>query len=339
MKGLYLRQLWPVLASAALAVGLVACSTGSSTSSGATTATNAPELTNINVGVLDDADAITAKIALDQGFFKKEGLNVHLTIMTTTNAATALLLSHTMDFTMENDVGMFEQENTVPNLNLRVVADNDQGTPDLNVLMVAKNSPITSLSQLKGKKVGYPAPGFNFGAMSTDVLLQPYHMTTADFTSVVVPFPDDPAALAKGEIDVAYTTEPFVTIMEESGARILSDTLSGSLAGFPVSCWATTEAFTQKYPKTVAAFQAAMEKATRLAASNSTLVRQELPKFIPTMSAKLASVITLPTYNSTLSLARLERVASTMVRVGGLPASFTNAKVAAMVYTSSSAGS
>jgi NitT/TauT family transport system substrate-binding protein len=333
MKGLYLRQLCPVLAAAVLAVGLAACSSGATADS--PSSTSGPELTNINVGVLSDADAITAQIAIDKGYFKQEGLNVHLTVMTTTNQATEGLLSHTMDFSLENYVGMFTQENSVHNLNLRVVADNDQGTPDLNVLMVAKNSPITSLSQLRGKKVGYPAPGFNYGAMSTDVLLQPYHMTTADFTTAVVPFPDDPQALARGEVDVAYTTEPFITIMEESGARILSDTLSGPMAGMPVTCWATDAAFVSKYPKTVAAFQAAIEKATRLAASDTPYVRQELPKFIKTMSPHLASVITLPAFNSTLSLARMQRVANTMIRVGGLPASF-NVNV---MYDPPSAGS
>jgi NitT/TauT family transport system substrate-binding protein len=320
MRGVHLRQLWPVLASAALAVSLAACTSGSSASN--PTAASGPELTSITVGVLSDADAIPAQIAIDEGFFKQEGLSVHLIVLTTTNQATPALLSHTLDFSIENYVGMFQQENTVHSLNLRVVADNDQGTPGLNDLMVAKDSPITSLSQLRGKKVGYPAPGLNLGALSTDVLLQPYHLTTGDFTTVVVPFPDDPQAIARGEVDVAYTTEPFVTIMKENGARVLADTLSGPLAGFPVTCWATDAAFVAKYPKTVAAFQAAIQKATRLAASDTPLVRQELPKFIKTMSPKLASVITLPDFNSTLSLARMQRVVNTMIEIGGLPANF-----------------
>jgi len=338
MKGLYLRRVGPVLAAVALAVGVAACSSSSTGSGTTTSASNKPELTNITVGMLVDADAIAAQIAIDQGFFKEEGLNVKIVPETTTNQATPQLLAHTMDFSMENDVGMFQQEYMHPNLQLQIVADEDQGTPGLNVLMVKKDSTITSLSQLKGVKVGYPAPGFNFGAMSTDVLLEPYHMSTKSFTSVVVPFADDPAELADGDIDVAYTTEPFVTIMESQGARVLSDTLTGPLAGFPVACWVTTKSFTQKYPKTVAAFQAAMEKATALAATDTPLVRQELPKFVKTMKPTLASVITLPTFNSTLSVARLERVVATMQSVGGLPASFTNADVQAMVY-SPSAGS
>ena len=54
----------------------------------------------------------------------------------------------------------------MPNLNLRIVADNSQTSPGLYVLLVPKDSPLTSIAQLKGKKVGFPAPGFNFGSMA-----------------------------------------------------------------------------------------------------------------------------------------------------------------------------
>jgi NitT/TauT family transport system substrate-binding protein len=321
MKGLYLRRIWPVLASVALAAGLAACSSGSS-SSNTTTATSAPELANITVGVLLGSDGVTIQIAQDKGFFKQEGLNVKTVVLPTTNAATTGLLSHTLDFSTENYVGMFAQEKAVPGLNLRIVADNDQATPNLYALMVAKNSPITSLADLKGKKVSFPAKGFNYGSMATNIQLQPYHLSNDNFTTVALPFSAAPQAVATGTIDAAFTTEPFITIMESSGARQLVDLLSGPLAGFPVACWGTTASFVAKNPKTVAAFQRAMAKAVRLAATDTPLVRQELPKFITTMKPQMASVITLPAFNSTLTLARMQRVADVMIRLGALPANF-----------------
>jgi NitT/TauT family transport system substrate-binding protein len=321
MKGLYLRRIWPVLASVALAAGLAACSSGSSSSNTAT-ATSAPELANITVGVLLGSDGVTIQIAQDKGFFTQEGLNVKTVVLPTTNAATTGLLSHTLDFSTENYVGMFAQEKAVPGLNLRIVADNDQATPNLYALMVAKNSPITSLADLKGKKVSFPAKGFNYGSMATNIQLQPYHLSNDNFTTVALPFSAAPQAVATGTIDAAFTTEPFITIMESSGARELVDLLSGPLAGFPVACWGTTASFVAKNPKTVAAFQRAMAKAVRLAATDTPLVRQELPKFVTTMKPQMASVITLPAFNSTLTLARMQRVADVMIRLGALPANF-----------------
>jgi NitT/TauT family transport system substrate-binding protein len=166
--------------------------------------------------------------------------------------------------------------------------------------------------------------------MATDIQLQPYHLSSSNFTTVTLSFTAAPQAIATGTIDATFTTEPFITIMEESsGARELADLLSGPLSGFPVDCWGTTASFVSKYPKTVAAFQRAMVQAVRLAASDTALVRAELPKFVTTIKPQLAKIITLPQFNTTLTLARMQRVANAMIHQGALPANFD---VAAMFY-------
>lgn len=315
-----------ILTIAALALGLSACSSGSSANGAAGTGSasgGAPEQSNITVGVLKSADAVTLQIAQDKGFFKQQGLNVKVVTETTTNQGTQGLLGHTMDFTTENYVGMFAQEKAVKGLNLKIVADDGQSSPNLWVLLVAKDSNLTSLSQLKGKKVGFPAKGFNFGSMAADILMAPYHLSSKDFTTVVLPFPATQQALAKHTVDAIFTTEPFITVSEAAtGDRVLEDMLSGPLAGFPTSCWGTTASFVQQNPKTVAAFQRAMTQASQVAATDTAYVRSELPKFIPGMKSTIANVITLPTYNTTLTLARMQRVADVMIRLGQLPKDF-----------------
>jgi len=203
------------------------------------------------------------------------------------------------------------------------VADDGQSSPNLWVMLVPKDSKLTSLAQLKGKKVGFPAPGFNFGSMAADILMAPYHMSSKDFTTVVEPFSSAQQALATHQVDAIFTTEPFITVSEAAtGDRVLEDMLSGPLAGFPTSCWGTTASFVQQNPKTVAAFQRAMTQASQVAATDTAYVRSELPKFIPGMKSTIANVITLPTYNTTLTLARMQRVADVMIRLGQLPKDF-----------------
>ena len=344
VQRLYKRPL--ILAVAALAFGVSACSSSSSSSSataaGGTSsaasgsasasgaATGTPEKPDITIGALPSADSVTLQIAEDKGFFKQQGLNVKIITETTTNAGTQGLLSHTMDFTGENYVGMFAQEEAVKGLNLKIVADNSQTSAGLYVLLVPKNSPITSIAQLKGKKVGFPAPGFNFGSMAADIQMKPYNESSADFTTVVEPFSSAIPALASHQVDAIFTTEPFVTIAEaQTGDRVLTDLLGGPLAGFPTACWGTTASFVQQNPKTVAAFQRAMTEATQVAAGDSAYVRSELPKWIPTMKPAIANVITLPTYNTTLTLARMQRVASVIESLGHLPSNFD---VSSMFY-------
>ena len=323
---LYKRPL--ILAIAALAFGLSACSSSGSSASSAASGTGSaasgtPEQQNITVGVLPSADSVTVQIAQDKGFFKQQGLNVKVVPETTTNAGTQGLLSHTMAFTTENYVGMFAQQQAVKGLNLKIVADDGQSSPNLWVMLVPKDSKLTSLAQLKGKKVGFPAPGFNFGSMAADILMAPYHMSSKDFTTVVEPFSSAQQALATHQVDAIFTTEPFITVSESAaGDRVLQDMLSGPLAGFPTSCWGTTASYVQQNPKTVAAFQRAMTEASQVAATNTAYVRSELPKFIKTMKPAIANVITLPTYNTTLTLARMERVANVLIRLNQLPKNF-----------------
>ena len=226
------------------------------------------------------SDGVTVQIAQDKGFFKQEGLNVKTVVLPSTNAATPGLLSHTLDFTTENYVGMFQQQNMVPGPE---PADRGRQRPGhAQPLRPDGRQELAHhlAAELKGKKVSFPAKGFNYGSMATDIQLQPYHLSSANFTTVALPFSAAPQAVATGTIDAAFTTEPFITIMESSGARELVDLLSGPLAGFPVACWGTTASFVAKNPKTVAAFQRAMAKAVRLAAADTPLVRQELPKFV-----------------------------------------------------------
>ncbi len=335
MRAPYIRRLGAGLAAMALAVGVAACSSSSSTSSStgtATTSGSTPEMTNVKVGILSASDDAPVIIAIKNGYFKQQGLNVSYTIMPATNASTALLQSHTVQFAVMNYVGMFQQEKAFPNLNLRIIADNSQTSPGLFDFMVSKNSKIKSLADLKGKKLSVPSAGvFSFPQLSLDILGKPYGINASSVTNVALPFSAAPAALASGKVDVAFTTEPFVTIMEQAtGAKVLVDMLSGPLAGFPVSAWGTTEYYTKNDPKTVAAFARAMQQAERVAAANPQAVRQALPAYIPTMKPAMASVIVLPTFNTSLSLARMQRVANAMESLGQLPADFVKTEVPLM---------
>ena len=177
----------------------------------------APEMTNVKVGILSASDDAPVLLAIKQGFFKQQGLNVSYTIMPSTNSSTALLQSHTIQFAIMNYVGMFQQEKAFPGLNLRIIADNVQTSPGLFDFMVAKDSKIKTLADLKGKKLSVPSAGvFSFPQLSLDVLGKPYGVNAASVTDVAIPFPAAPQALASGKVDAAFTTEPFITIMEQT---------------------------------------------------------------------------------------------------------------------------
>jgi NitT/TauT family transport system substrate-binding protein len=320
LRAPHFRRIPLFVAIALTAAGVAACSsssspTGSSTGSG-------PELTHVTVGALEIPDAVTLRIAQKDGFFKAQGLTVNIQTLEASEDTTPQLLSGTLDFTSENYVGMYAQEAAHPDLDLKVLADDGQGAPGVAELMVAPHSSITSVKQLVGKKIALPALGTGIGPLSLDVVLSEFHISTSSYTQVAVPFPDMPTALLRGEVDAAWVTEPFVTVLEKAGARPLEDVYTGELSGFPISCWATTGAFAKKYPKTVDAFQKAIEQAQQVASSDASLVRTLLPTYITGLSPAIANVMTLETFNTTPSLTRMERVANLMNEFKLLPSGF-----------------
>jgi NitT/TauT family transport system substrate-binding protein len=93
--------------------------------------------------------------------------------------------------------------------------------------------------------------------------------------------------------------------------------MTGTMSGFLVGGWGTLQSYAQKYPRTVAAFQRAMARAQRLAATDRSLVRQTLPTYT-SIKPKLAAAMTLGAYSATLSAATLQHAADVMLQFGFL---------------------
>ena len=163
---------------------------------------------------VDIPDSVALTIAQDKGYFKQQGLTVKVSYVSSTANAEVGLIAHTVDFSLQNYVGAFTEEAANPALGLRIIADDLQAAPGDNEIMVPKTSKITSLADLKNKNVAFPAPGYNVGALALNVQLRGYNLTPTSYKIDVMPFPDMLTALGRGEVNAAFATQPFVTIME-----------------------------------------------------------------------------------------------------------------------------
>jgi NitT/TauT family transport system substrate-binding protein len=270
-----------------------------------------PEKAHIVVGTLPIPDAAPLFIAIDRGFFKKEGLTVTPEIITNTPASTAKLLSGTMDFSALNYVSTFEIEET--GVRFAFVAAGSQSSSGYFDIMVPKGSKITSPAQLKGKTLAIPAPNA-IGTLGVDSVLKPYGITQSQVKFAYIPFPNMLAALKTGQVDAAVEVEPFVTQMKsEIGAHTLADIMSGATASFPIGAWGTVQQYVRKYPRTVAAFQRAIAQAQRVAAAGRKAVEQILPTYTK-ITPQVASQIALPAFPAALSASQLQRAADLMLQ-------------------------
>ncbi len=309
--------------TAATALFAVACSssggsrTTSTSSSPAAAAHGKPEKAHISVGTLPIADAADLFIAINKGYFRKEGLTVTPEIIQATSQTTPDLVSGKMDFSLLNYVSTMEIEQN-SDIKFKYVAPGTVAAANVSELLVPKGSPITSLADLKGKKIGSPQTTGAIGNLAVDATLKAHGVDPRDVTFVATPFPDEQTALARHQVDAVWATEPFVTVIKKTlGARALADTMTGTMSGFLVGGWGTLQGYAQKYPKTVAAFQRAMAEAQQVAASDHALVVQTVPTYTST-KAGIASIMSFDTFPTALDASQLRSAANVMLQYGFL---------------------
>jgi NitT/TauT family transport system substrate-binding protein len=292
-------------------------SAGSSSSAATAAASAKPEKAHITVGTLPIADAADLFIAINKGYFRKAGLTVTPEIIQATSQTTPDLVSGKMDFSLLNYVSTLEIEQN-GGIKFKYVAPGTVAAANVSEILVPKGSPITSLADLKGKKLGSPQTTGAIGNLAVDVTLKAHGIDPKDVTFVATPFPDEQTALARHQVDAVWSTEPFVTVIKKAlGAHALADTMTGQMSGFLVGGWGTLASYAQKYPKTVAAFQKAMAQAQQLAASDHGLVVQTVPTYTST-KAGIASIMSFDTFPATLDASQLQGAANLMLQYGFL---------------------
>lgn len=99
-------------------------------------------------------------------------------------------------------------------------AASEPASPESEGILVPANSFIQSIADLKGKKVAYAK-----ASISQYLLVQTLAkagLTINDVTSIHLAPPDARAAFDGGNVDAWVVWDPFFTVTEASGARILS---------------------------------------------------------------------------------------------------------------------
>src|SRR5690349_14669918 len=154
-------------AAALVAVASAGCTSSPAAPDGA----GAAGLTHINVGVLPIIDDAPVFIARQRGLFRAQGLEVTPVILGSGEASTQELLSGKLQFAFSNYVTTVLAANE--GAKLRIVADGAQTLPGTSVLMIAENSAIRGVPDLRGKTIAVNALG-NIGSLMVDSTLRTY---------------------------------------------------------------------------------------------------------------------------------------------------------------------
>ena len=234
-----------------------------------------PEKTDLVFGTQPFAETATLHIAIQQGFFEEEGLNVSLAEAAGGGAGLVPgLVSGDIDVIYTNYVSVLQAAQE--GLPLRIIRENDR--PGVQGIHSSAASGITTPADLEGKRVGINGLG-NIMELTSRAVLASYGVTDVEF--VEIPPPNMLAAIAEGQVDGAWLVEPFVTLGTSGDnpvVRVVSS-FEGPTANLPVAGWIVSETFAADYPNTVAAVVRALDKAAALALSDQNVVNEVLPTF------------------------------------------------------------
>jgi NitT/TauT family transport system substrate-binding protein len=308
-----------VVLSSVLAVALAASSaacSGSSDKEGSSGSGNGLEKTEINVGSMPVADTAPLQMAVQQGLFKAEGLDVKLQTIAGGADAIPKLKAGSLDISFGNFVSFLGAKSKGA-LDVRFVAEGFQSAAGTHDVLVAKDSPIRSVKDLAGKKVGVNTKR-NISTLLIKATLEPSGVKLDDDKNFVeIAFPSMETALKNKSVDAVQAVEPFVTQLQQAiGARVLVDLSQGPTADFPIAGYATSADFAGKNPKTIAAFQRALAKAQTMATDHK-VVQSILPSYTK-ITPQVAATLSYGAYPTTLSATRLQRVADVMQQYGYL---------------------
>ncbi|HEU5391798.1 MAG TPA: ABC transporter substrate-binding protein [Streptosporangiaceae bacterium] len=308
------------VAAAALSVLMAAGCTSSgtsTTSSPSLTPVAGLEKTNLTVGAVPVADEAGLYIAQDEGLFAQEGLHVTIQSIVSSADATKGQNNGTFDITAGNSVS-YIQDQVGHQSDLEIVAEGSLMQADNQALYTLPESRITTISDLKGARIGVNARN-NIGTLLISSVLAEYGVPASKVHFVPVNFPFMGQALQKGTIDVAWLPEPFGSADAESmGLRELCDLNQGATENFPVGWYVATKAWAKKYPRTLQAFLAALQAGQQLADSRRNIVEQAMERLPApyTVPPEIAAVMTLETYPLSVApridVKRVQRVANEM---------------------------
>jgi NitT/TauT family transport system substrate-binding protein len=277
------------------------------------------EKSTITVAHLPSIDVAPLYIAQEKGYFKEEGLNVKIEVAASGQAATQKMIGGDADIVQSSYVP-FLLAHTGGAAELKIVADAVSAAPDTFVLIAKKGGSVKSIEDLEGKRVAVSA----VKTISDTLVMSAMKSNGLDPENVEfvqTSFPDIASAVAKGRVDAGLVVEPFLTIgAEEHGVTPIGDVATGPTEDFPLAGYGALAEFVEKNPKTVAAFQRAMERATEDTQNREVIepVIQETAG----IDATTASLVNLPNFHAGLDASRLQRVPDLMVEFGLLKKKF-----------------
>src|ERR1700754_3406241 len=218
--------------------------------------------TKIQVGCTATSDCASAMIAVDEGIFKKHGLEVEMTPIGINSNIPAAILSNSIQIGGPTSTVFLQSVDG--GLDLVAVAGAsimNKTSNDAIAAFVRNGVDIRDAKDFVGKKVGAPGLGAFLHVLFRKWLMEK-GVDPKGVNFVEVTFPTMNDVLKSGTVDAVLTAEPFVARMTAAGTGSVGARYGADLARTePIIFYAASRDWAEKNPDIIKKFRAAIAEA------------------------------------------------------------------------------
>lgn len=298
------------LATLLLATSLLATACGSDDNTGAPSTPGQPD--KVTVGVIPILDVAPIYLGLERGFFKDHNIDLELKQAEGGAAIIPAVVSGEYQFGFSNVVSLLlAQSQTLP---IKAVSNGCNSTgedgKDFAGLYVRADSDIKRPKDLEGKKVAANTlQNIVDTSVRASVRKDGGDPAKVDFTAL--PFPDQPAALANGQVDAIFVVEPFQQAALAQGARMIASSYVDVAPDLAVALYFTSTELESQNPDLVKRFNEAMQESLDYANNNPGEAREIIGTYTK-IDPQVIAKVTLPKWPAKInrdSIAELAKLA------------------------------
>ena len=277
----------------------------------------------ITVAAVPGIDNAPLRVAVQEGLFRQNGLNVVVRYYPSLAAEFRALTSGQAQVAAGDYTDFFYMQST-GGAKLRLIADGYDAVSNSVAILTLPGSYITTPQQLQGLSVAaapaqlvqaVKAVPFNIQTLAAQEVLQNDGVSSSSVTWTPMQPQNLIGALRTGQVKAILVTEPYILQAEEQlGAVELVNASSGVTDGLPMSGYFSLASYQHANPSAVQAFQKALVQAQSECAQRG-LVQGAL-SHLTGMSTGESALVTLGTYPASLNVGQVQRVATLMYDSG-----------------------
>jgi NitT/TauT family transport system substrate-binding protein len=219
----------------------------------------------IIIGCTATTDCASAAVAVDEGIFKKNGLDAEMLLIGLNSNIPAALLSNSIQIGGPTPSVFLQAVDG--GLDLVAVAGasvSAKSTADTAAIVTPPGSSIKSAKDFVGKKVGAPGIGAFLQVLFSQWLIQ-NGVDPKQVNFIEVTFPTMNDVLKSGAVDAVVTAGPIMANMLSSGtAVVVSHYLEELPEGQPQVMLAATREWASSHKDELAAFRKSLDEAAKI---------------------------------------------------------------------------